>query len=235
MRTLNFSSVIKGVSQLMGLDPDNLSTSEFKRIRDLTDGRLGMIWEGEYWPETLRVASAVVTDTDGVETAPFPSDAGEILNVLNKNPRKTTLASLLSWTIYDDGTDRFIQLRDSTTPVYVEYRIVRPNLTGDTYSSTSTYASGDQVYSGGNFYDANQAVLVEEPPATATAKWDLVKLPKNFQNYLIRGAYADYLRATGDNELAAVADQNAESIMMMEADKLYRQQGQVRRLDVSTY
>ena len=76
---------------------------------------------------------------------------------------------------------------------------------------------------------------MSEPPATATTKWDLVKMPKNFQNYLIRGAYADYLRATGDNELAAAADQNAESILMMESDKLYRQQGQTRRLDVSTY
>ncbi len=235
MRTLNFSSVLNGVAQLSGLDRDNLSTSEFKRIRDLADGRLAMIWEGEYWPETLRVASAVVTDTDGVEVAPFPSDAGEILNVLNKNPRKTTQASLLSWSIYDDGTDRYIQLRDATTPVHVEYRVIRPNLTGDIYASTSTYVSGDQVYSSGNLYDANQAVGVSEPPATATAKWDLVKIPKNFQNYLIRGAFADYLRSTGDNELAAVADQNAESIMMMEADKLYRQQGQTRRLDVLTY
>jgi hypothetical protein len=32
-----------------------------------------------------------------------------------------------------------------------------------------------------------------------------------------------------------MADINAESILMMEADKLYRQQGQVRRLDVATY
>lgn len=162
MRTLNFSSVVGGVAQLAGLDRDNLSTSEFKRIRDLADGRLAMIWEGEYWPETLRVASAAVTDTDGVEVAPFPSDAGEILNVLNKNPRKTTQASLVSWSIYNDGTDRYIQLRDATTPVYVEYRVTRPNLTGDTYVSTSTYVSGDQVYSSGNLYDANQAVGVRD-------------------------------------------------------------------------
>jgi hypothetical protein len=235
MRTLNFSSVLNGVAQLSGLDRDNLSTSEFKRIRDLADGRLAMIWEGEYWPETLRVASAVVTDTDGVEVAPFPSDAGEILNVLNKNPRKTTLASLLSWSIYDDGTDRYIQLRDATTPIYVEYRVTRPNLTGDIYVSTSTYVSAAQIYFSGNLYDANQAVSVGHSPSVAPAKWDLVKIPKNFQNYLIRGAFADYLRSTGDNELASVADQNAESIMMMEADKLYRQQGQTRRLDVLTY
>lgn len=235
MRTLNFSAVLNGVATLSGLDPANLSTTEFSRIRDLADGRLGLCWEGEYWPETIRVASATVTATDGVETALWPTDAGEVLNVLSKNPRKTTGAVLLGWSIYDDGTNRYIQLRDDTTPVYVEYRIARPNLTGGSYSSSSTYSSGDQVYHNGNFYDANTSVAVNESPSAAAAKWDLVKIPKIFQNYLVRGVFADYLRSTGDNELAMAADQNAEAILMMESDKLYRQQGQVRRLDVQTY
>jgi len=235
MRTLNFSAVLNGVATLSGLDPANLSTVEFTRVRDLTDGRLGLCWEGEYWPETIRVASAAVTATDDIEVAPFPTDAGEILNVLNKNPRVTTTAVSLAWSIYDDGTNRYIQLRDTTTPIYVEYRTVRPNLTGNTYAATSTYSSGDQVYFNGNFYDANASVAVNESPTTTSSKWDLVKIPKIFQNYLIRGVFADYLRSTGDNELAMAADQNAEAILMMEGDKLYRQQGQVRRLDVQTY
>lgn len=235
MRTLNFSAVLNGASTLSGLDPENLSSTEFSRIRDLADGRLGLCWEGEYWPDTIRVATATVTDTDGVETAPWPTDAGEVLNVLNKNPRKTTTASLVNWTIYDDGSNRYIQLRDDTTPIFVEYRIVRPSLTGSVYSSSSTYSSGDQVYHSGNFYDANTSVAVNESPTTASAKWDLVKIPKIFQNYLIRGVFADYLRTTGDTELAMAADQNAEAILMMESDKVYRQQGQVRRLDVQTY
>jgi hypothetical protein len=235
MRTLTFSTVLNGVAQLSGLDRDNLATTEFQRIRDLADGRLAMCWEGEYWPDTIRVVSATVTDSDGVETAPFPSNAGEILNVSSKNPRKTTVNTQLAWTIYDDGTDRYVQLRDSTTPVWLEYRIVRPSLTGSTHSISATYSSGDQVYFSGNFYDANTDVEAGQTPVTHTSKWDLVKLPLIFQPYLIRGVYADYLRATGNNELAVAADQNAESLLMVETDKLYRQQGQVRRLDVQTY
>lgn len=235
MRTLNFSEVINGVAQLSGLDRDNLSAVEFARIRDLADGRLQMCWEGEYWPDLIRVVSATVTDSSGVETAPFPSDAGEVLNVFDKNPRKTTGAMLQSWTIYDDGTNRYVQLRDDTTPIWLEYRVVRPNLTGSTFSSTATYASGDQVYHSGNLYDANATTAAGESPTTTSSKWDLVKIPKGFQGYLIRGVYADYLRAMGDQELAAVADRAAESMLMMEADKLYRQQGQTRRLEVSTY
>ena len=235
MRTLTFSNVLNGVAQLSGLDRDNLATTEFQRIRDLADGRLAMCWEGEYWPDTIRVASATVTDTDGVETAPYPTDAGEVLNVSSKNPRKTTVNTQLGWSIYDDGTNRYIQLRDNATPIWLEYRIVRPNLTGSTYKSTSAYSSGDQVYFSGNFYDANTSVAVTESPTASAAKWDIVKIPAIFQVYLIRGIYADCLRSTGNNELALSADRNAESLLMMEADKLYRQQGQVRRLDVQTY
>tara|TARA_R100000808_G_scaffold5110_1_gene15795 strand:+ start:15029 stop:15736 length:708 start_codon:yes stop_codon:yes gene_type:complete len=235
MRTLKFNAVVNGVAQLAGLDRDNLSASEFKRIRDLADGRLSLAWESEYWPEMLRVASATVTSTGGIESATVPSDAGEVLGVYNKDPRASTSAVELSWYLYEDGTNRLINLRDTATPVYMEYRITRPMLTGDVYSSTSTYTSGDQVYSSGHLYDANASVAANESPTAAPAKWDSVKIPYNFQQYLIRGAYADYLKAIGNNELATAADADAEVVLRQEADKLYRQQGQVRRLNVQTY
>ena len=235
MRTLNFSAVLNGVAQVAGRARANISKSDYRRILDLADGRLEMCWEGEYWPDTIRVASAVVTSSGDVETAPWPTDAGEVFNVFNKNPRKSTLAAAQSWSIYDDGTNTYVQLRDDATPVWLEYRIKRPNLTGDTWSSSSTYTLGDQVYFNGNLYDANTSIGAAESPSTHASKWDLVKIPKIFQAYLIRGVYADYLRATGNNELAAPADQNAEAVLMMESDKLYRQQGQTRKLDVQTY
>ena len=235
MRTLTFSAVLNGVAQLTGLDRDNLSTSEFRRIRDLADGRLGLAWESEYWPELLRVESATVSSSDSVETAPVPSTAGEILEVYNNNPRPTTQADPVAWSLYEDGTSRYINLRSSTTPVYVEHRILRPNLTGDVYSSATAYSSGDQVYFSGQFYDANTSISASESPTSASSKWDVVKVPFIFQAYLIRGAYADYLKATGNNELSAQADANAESVIMLEADKLYRQQGHVRKLNITTY
>ena len=60
-------------------------------------------------------------------------------------------------------------------------------------------------------------------------------IPKIFENYLIRGIYADYLRAKGQSDVAAAEDRNAEGIITLEADKVYRQQGQVRRANVFTY
>ena len=119
--------------------------------------------------------------------------------------------------------------------VWLKFRKRRPELTGDPFSATTAYASGDQIYFGGQFYDANTSTLGGESPTTTAASWDIVDVPYIFQNYLIRGAYADYLRATGNNELAAQADSDAEAVIGVEADKLLRQQGQVERVNVSTY
>jgi hypothetical protein len=43
------------------------------------------------------------------------------------------------------------------------------------------------------------------------------------------------LRANGQPEVAGAEDRNAEGIITMEADKVYRQQGQVRRTSVLGY
>lgn len=56
-----------------------------------------------------------------------------------------------------------------------------------------------------------------------------------FQGYLIRGTYADHLKAMGNNEIAAAADLDAEAVLTLEADKLLRQQGQVKRMRVFSY
>jgi len=60
-------------------------------------------------------------------------------------------------------------------------------------------------------------------------------VPKIFENYLVRGVYADYLRSNGQTDIALGEDQNAESLLILESDKLYRQQGQVRTANVVTY
>jgi len=60
-------------------------------------------------------------------------------------------------------------------------------------------------------------------------------MPKIFENYLIRGIYADYLRANGQPDVAATEDRNSEGMLVMECDKVYRQQGQISRLNFIGY
>jgi len=147
--------------------------------------------------------------------------------------------------LYDDGTDsdtnsgKTVTVFTTTSPLYVEYRIARPELSGDSgYDASTAYADGTQIYypTTGHFYTRkNQSGSETGVVPTVTADWDKALVPKIFENYLIRGIYADYLRANGQSDIAAAEDRNAEGIITMEADKVYRQQGQVRRTSVLGY
>jgi hypothetical protein len=236
MQTLKFSNVVYGVSQLAGLDRDNLPNHFFKQVRDLTNHRLGIAWETEYWPQLLKTASTTVTTTDSVSSMAYPATAGEILTVYDKDPAKTTALSSVSYVLRDDNSDssdnsgRTINVFTTTSPLFVEYRINRPTLTGDVWVEAS-YALGAQVYYSGDFYTANTGTAT----SFTSTEWDKVIMPRIFENYLVRGVYADYLRSNGQTDIAIGEDQNAESLLVLESDKLYRQQGQVRTANVVTY
>ena len=241
MRTLKFSNVVYGVAQLAGLDRDNLPTHFFKQVRDLANPRMALAWETEYWPDLLRISELTVTTTDSVSTIAYPTDAGEILEVYDKNPRKTTLRSGIDFILYDDGTDtetnsgKTVTVFTTTSPLYVEYRIIRPELKGDI--TTAQLEIGDQLYYSGHFWEAKtvRSAGDHQPDSTDTTNWKKILVPKIFESYLVRGIYADYLRANGQPDIAAAEDQNAEGIITLEADKIYRQQGQVRRTSVLGY
>jgi len=236
MQTLKFSTVLYGTAQLAGLDRDNLPTHFFKQVRDLASQRLSVAWDTERWPDLVRVESAVVTTTSDISTAPYPTTAGMILQVYQKDPRATTNAIPVGYSLYDTGTAQQIVLSDNDTPVYVEFAITRPSFTGDTYSASTDYAVDDQVYysTTGQFYDMTTDAAAGTVP-TDTTKWTVVSTPKIFENYLIRGIYADYLRANGQPEVAALEDRTAEAFITVEADKVYRQQGQVKKLNFVGY
>jgi hypothetical protein len=331
MRKLTFSSVLNGVAQLSGLDRDNLSTDEFKRIRDLADARLALAWESAEWPDSLltekrrfrldwssattyalnaevyyatedkyyqSLASAntgytpadktkwadlsespsgdawesgkayalgdtvkYATDgniywcinahTSGASITPASSShwsqltpfnryiayeqtgktkIGEFLSLHSKDPRNMSTGKEYSFELTGLGAHVINDIKE----VWVRGRKHRPQLTGDQYS-TSAYSSGTQVYFNGNFYESNADAASSESPETAASKWDIVEIPYIFQGYLIRGVHADYLRSTGNAELASAADADAEAVITVETDKLLRQQGQVKRLNVVTY
>lgn len=332
MRKLTFSNVLNGVAQLAGLDRDNLSTSEFKRIRDLADARLALAWESGEWPDTLLVerrrfrplwdsSTAYALNAEvyyapedkyyqslaGSNTGNLPTDkskwadagelpsgdtwqsgqayilgdrvkfatdgesywcitahtsdaattpassshwaklipfdryvayeqtgeakVGEFLSMTKRDPRNRTANREYGFELTGLGA----HVSKDVTQVWLRGRKQRPQLTGDNYSSTKSYVSGSQVYHNGNFYESNANAAVSESPETAATKWDIIEVPYVFQGYLIRGVYADYLRATGNNELAVQADADAEAVLTVEADKLLRQQGQVKRLNVFSY
>ena len=246
MRTLDFKDVVYGTAQLAGLDRDNLPGHFFKQVRDFANTRLAIAWETEYWPETMKIVERTVTTSNDISTMDYPTDAGEVLEIYSKNPKKTTNLDFVSYVLHDTGADsddnvgKSVVVYSTTTPLFMEYKKARPELIGDV-NVTTALVQGDQIYSDGNFWEAKTArnagthQPIESDGTVDSTNWSKILIPKIFQNYLIRGIYSDYLRANGQLEAASIEDNNANGMLVMESDKLYRQQGQVRTTKMVTY
>jgi len=168
---------------------------------------------------------------DGV----VPTPIGEVRRVCWKNPRTFALPGEIRFELTEQGIAVHPQ---APNVVWVEFRWRRPALKGAFWDSTLTYAVGRQVYfvtedGVGNFYTCAEAAAAGESPDTDADKWTLVPLPYIFRGYLIQAGYADWLRCNKEFAAAAMAENDATELLELEADKLQRQQKQVRRLDVA--
>lgn len=126
-----------------------------------------------------------------------------VFNAYDRNPETDGRARKFTCFLSTRGA----QVLEETPFVWLEYRLRVPNLTGDNFDATATYAEDEQIYfqSGaarGNFYDCVTATTAGESPLTAAAKWSLVEIPFTFRGYLIHGAAEDYLRPNGELSVA---------------------------------
>lgn len=169
---------------------------------------------------------------------------GEILGAWDKNPRITTKLVKLPFVLDQDGA-QFVQLRNTFnygwnpastnfSYVWLLYRLQRPLLTGNAFSPTQVYTSGQQMYyvnlaGSGNFWTANTTTTAGDTPDSAPSEWTVVQIPYIFRQYLIEAGYADWLTANEKDSQAA--EGRALSALELEADKLQRQQQQVNRMD----
>jgi hypothetical protein len=133
---------------------------------------------------------------------------------------------------------------------WLEYQMAPPRLAGDPYVGANAYVAGDQVYfdtisgSGsispvtgrtqqGNFYEALDAVAAGESPTNAPTKWKLLQIPDQFSRYLPRACMADYLYAEQQFDNARACEAESEGFLDLELDRVMRQEGTVKRMNVS--
>lgn len=153
-----------------------------------------------------------------------------IVGVWSLEPRNRTRGHEVDFVLTSNG----INVPSNLAYVWVEYRQKPPQLKGEVYSETPTYASGDQVYFGststpGNFYDANTTTSAGEDPDDTAAKWDVVQIPYDFERYLVHQGYADWLRQDGQTDKADFADREAEGYLFAQQEKLRGTQNQRHR------
>jgi len=250
VRLTNFSSVLFEGLQLAGQDRHNISDETFAQFRDFGNARLRQAWESQDWPDLVRVAQLTVTTSNGLVTAAIPADAGEVLECYTGDPLTSTRVSTLAFRVYDNGTTQYLVFGSDPGTVWAEYRIKRPELVGDVWSSSVAYAVGAQAYfdSGsntgtavpvagkphyGDFYECVGATTAGQSPFTHASLWTRKNIPYAFASYMARGMYADWLRSEMQTEAAQVAEVEAESYLIMEVDKVLRQQKQAGRINMT--
>lgn len=252
MKTIDFTDILYRSVTLFGLDRTSIADKLFRMVRDFASQRLSAIWELDRWPDIVRISEEATTTTLSVVHVVIDSTKGDILNVYQKDPRVTGAAVPVRYYLYETGTESRIVLMDNLSTVWVEYRLPKPVLFGDAYNAASVYTSGSQIFyntgstngsyqptatalSAGNFYTANQTTTAGDTPTSAAAKWDIVSIPYFCGEFLVRGIFADYLRTGNLPQSAQAAEADAELAKMQAMDRVFRGEGQVRRMEVFTY
>lgn len=253
MRAVNFSTILFEGIQLAGQDRHNISDETFAQFRDFANQRLRMAWESQDWPDLVRVAQLTVDGTTGTVTAAIPADAGEVLNCYDQDPLLTPKAQPLSYRIYNDGSVVKLVFGSDPSTVWGEYRVKKPELFGDVWTSSIAYSVGAQAYfdsgsgSGttmpipgkphyGDFWECLEATTAGQSPTTHPAKWAKKEVPYIFGTFVSRGMYADWLRSELQIEAAQIAEQEAQGMLDLEIDKIFRQQKQSVRINmIRTY
>jgi len=253
MRLVDFSTILLDAVNLCGFDSSNVSDQNFRTIRQFANQRLRLAWESYPWFSLTKYASASVTNdtVTNVKTVQIPTDCGEVVGVYTNNPLATTQAVYVSYVLTDFNGTETIVVNTNLETVYIEYRIKRPEITGNLYKSIA-YAKDSVVYFDtgsnqasyipvdgfphtGNFFKASASCTTAETP-TNSNKWVKVEIPYIFASYISRGIFSDFLRSEQQYEDAGKAETDATGILDQEYDKELRQTGQIRRINfIDTY
>lgn len=118
--------------------------------------------------------------------------------------------------------------------VWLEFRL-RPNeFLGANWASGTAYTAGNTVYypAAGDFY-INIAATNSEPPTNASY-WSKLEFPLVLRDAVAQAAMADMLKVAGQTTKYAAEMAEARRLLMIELDRIERQQGQTENLNVMT-
>jgi hypothetical protein len=161
---------------------------------------------------------------------------GYVMDVKTSNPRISKQWDSLAKQTLEDR----VYVLDAVKRVWLDFRLRRPRLTGDFYSSSSGYAIGAQMYfvpSGevGNFYNCIDTAAAGESPSTDPLKWEVVEIPEGFDGFLIWSAFGKMLTAEERADERRNAFAVAEGYLALLADQIYRQAGETPNIPMRTY
>ena len=143
------------------------------------------------------------------------------------------------------GTNGYVTYNTNpANPIYIYYRKVPYNYSGDVYSSTSTYVAGQYIYftrttgaqvGTSDYWKCLSATTAGQSPETHPSKWELQPVPEMIYQPLVWQTYADWLIQDGQADKAAQAYVIADQKKNEEWDRIQRQMPDTWQVKVSTH
>lgn len=147
-----------------------------------------------------------------------------------------------TWTsFYVNGVNQSnIYGNNPANPVYLFYRRLVPDFSGDEFDATATYAVTEQVYfidslGKGNFYRCLVATTAGQDPEDTPNSWSLLTVYATFFQFCVYQAYGDWLISDGQMDKATGAYAIAEGKMTDSFDRMERQMGDVMPVKVQSH
>ena len=172
-------------------------------------------------------------DGNGNAMTPF----GEIRFIWDRDPTVNRYAQRQKFRL----RPAFIQVLGCQNVVWVEYRTQPSTYTNTVFDPTATYAAGIQIYdpATGENWLCTTPTSAGQTPSNTPASWSKVPFPYIFLEYTAQSVYA---AMTNREEAAASQGGQPENfsiqqsagfpLLLAELDKIERQQGQTRQLNV---
>jgi hypothetical protein len=154
---------------------------------------------------------------------------GEVKAAYDRDPQAHEDAEVSAFDLRQTG----LVVRGDDAEVWLEFRKRPPSWTGSNYAATTTYAADGQAYdpTSGEFYRSLAAGNTGNA-VTDTTKWEKIDFPYVLGDATAQAAYADMLKVKGQTNKYIAELSEAERLLRRQFDKLDRQQGQTRPLNV---
>jgi len=168
------------------------------------------------------------------------TEIGECKAIWDADPRYSTSARRLAGGRGPDFWVRqdYLQVLGTAAVIYPEFRPPCPVFSGSTRSDTATYSADEQLYDSatGDYWIASQSISAGQSPTTHPAKWDRVVFPYYLAEYVAQSAYVLLTNKEQEQpENFTVQMTAGYPLLLVELDKIERQQGQSRQLNVVTH
>ena len=143
------------------------------------------------------------------------------------------------------GTNGYVSYNTNpANPVYIYYRRVPYNYSGDEFSATATYVAGQYIYytrttgaltGTSDYYKCLATTTAGQDPEDTPSKWDIQLVPEMISQPLIWQTYGDWLIQDGQADKALQAYGIVEVKKNEEWDRIQRQMPDSFQMTVSTH